>query len=116
MGAIEVNDIKLYAFHGCLEEEEKIGQEYIIDVWINTDLKKASEKDDLSGTIDYCEVFDIVKKEMAIRSKLIETVGLRIAKGIKAHWESAEKVIVKVRKPRPPIHGDVGEVSVSVTA
>lgn len=116
MGLIEVNDIKIHAFHGCLDEEAKIGQEYIVDVSIKTDLKKASEKDELSGTIDYCEVYDIVKQEMSIRSKLIEAVGMRIANSIKEHWKNAEEVLVKVRKPRPPIHGDVGEVSITVTA
>jgi dihydroneopterin aldolase len=81
---IEVNGIQLYAFHGCLEEEARIGGKYTVDVLITTDFSDAAKSDDLSKTVDYVVVNAIVTEEMAIRSKLIEHVGLRILNRLKA--------------------------------
>ena len=43
---IEVNGIKIYAFHGCLEEEGKIGGNYLVDVMLNTNFSLAAKNDD----------------------------------------------------------------------
>ena len=71
MGIIKVNNIKLYAFHGCLNEEAKIGSAYSVDVSVKADLKKSAKTDDLADTVDYVHFNTIVKEEMAIRSKLL---------------------------------------------
>jgi dihydroneopterin aldolase len=111
--SISVEDIKLYAHHGCLEEEEKIGGHYIVDVFIETDFTEAAEKDALEKTVDYVLVNQIVKEEMAIRSKLIESVGQRIINSLKNAFERSEfKVVIK--KLNPPINGDVALVSISI--
>ena len=78
MGIIKVENIKLYAFHGCLNEEALIGSDYRIDVTVTADLSKSSQTDDLNDTVDYVLLNKIVKEEMAIRSKLLEEVGQRI--------------------------------------
>ena len=115
MGAILVNKIKLYAFHGCLEEEAKIGGEYIVDIKIETDFTRAEIDDELNHTVDYCEVYNIVKFEMAIRSKLIEHVARRIADQVFIISDKIEEVEVKVTKENPPVNGNVGSVSAIVT-
>ena len=56
MGIIKVNNIKLYAYHGCLDEEAKIGSEYRVDLAIKADLKKSAKTDDLIDTVDYVPV------------------------------------------------------------
>ena len=66
---IEVNGIKLYAFHGCLPEETKIGGHYLVDVSLETNFLKAALEDTLIDTIDYVVINRIVKEEMAIPSK-----------------------------------------------
>ena len=115
MDKIELTGIKCYAYHGCLKEEAQIGQEYIVDVVLQLNLESAYSSDNLNETVDYCEVYAIVKNEMAERSKLIESVGKRIAQKIRSSWNSLQSVEVKVRKPNPPIGGEVDEVSISVT-
>jgi dihydroneopterin aldolase len=87
---IEVNGIKIYAFHGCLPEEEKIGGHYTVDVMLNTDFTLAALNDDLDKTIDYVDVNRIVCEEMAIRSKLIEHVGQRILDRFKKEIENMD--------------------------
>ena len=116
MGTINVNCIKLYAFHGCLEEEAIIGGNYIVDVKIETDFSVAEKTDELSKTVDYVEVFRIVKEQMAIRSKLIEHVAGRIADALTKQIPAIEKSEVTVTKINPPLNGDVSSVSVIALA
>ena len=113
MNRIEVNGIKLYAYHGCLKEEGVIGGHYVVDVTIDADFSVAAETDDLSNTVDYVDVNRIVTEEMAIRSKLIECVGLRIVEKIKA-LDNVANVTVKVSKLSPPINGDVNNVAIII--
>ena len=78
MGLIKVLGIKLYAYHGCMIEESKIGSDYEVDVVLNSDITLASKSDSLEDTIDYVAVNRIVTEEMAVRSKLLEHVVWRI--------------------------------------
>lgn len=112
--SIEVNGIKLYAFHGCLPEEEKIGGHYIVDVSVTTDFTDAANEDDLSKTVDYVIINAIVGEEMAIRSKLIEQVGKRIIDRIKQVVKNIYSIRVKVTKLTPPINGDVDNVAIII--
>lgn len=114
MNKVSVIGIKAYAYHGCLDEEAKIGNEYIIDVELTTDFKESAMKDDLSKTIDYVIVNKIVEEEMAIRSKLIETVGYRILKRLKAEDFIMLNAVITIKKINPPINGNVDYVSITV--
>lgn len=111
---INIEGIKLYAYHGCLEEEAKIGGNYIVDVYMTTDFSEAAKTDDLTKTIDYCTVYEIAKAEMAIRSKLIEQVGQRIFDKLRSEFKTLKAVRVKITKLVPPMNGDVDKVSIEI--
>ncbi len=111
---IEVTGIHLYAYHGCLPEEERIGGNYIVDLVIDTDFTDAIDTDKLVDTIDYVALNKIVEEEMAIRAKLIEQVGGRILKRIRQLDRRIVRARVKVRKLTPPINGNVDEVAIVV--
>ncbi|MCL7762313.1 dihydroneopterin aldolase [Polaribacter sp. Z014] len=115
MGIIQVNNIKLYAFHGCLDEEGKIGSEYSVDIEIKANLKKSSRTDELEDTVDYVHLNRIVKEEMAIRSKLLEEVAQRILDRIFKEISRVKKAKVSVAKINPPIGGNVEEVVIILT-
>ena len=115
MGVIQVNGIRLHAKHGCMPEEAVIGGDYIIDVTITTDLSEAESSDELSDTVDYCAVYEIVKKEMEIRSKLVEHVAKRILRSLRHEYHCVSKFDVKVTKIKPPVGGAVDSVSVIVS-
>jgi len=115
MGTIQVNNIKLYAFHGCLDEEAKIGSEYKVDVEVKADLKKSSKTDALIDTVDYVHLNLIVKQEMAIRSELLEEVAQRILDRIFREISMVKKAKVSVAKINPPIGGNVEEVVIILT-
>lgn len=111
---INIEGIKLYGYHGCLEEEGRIGGHYIVDVYMATDFSAAAEADDLRKTIDYCAVYEIAKAEMAIRSKLIEQVCQRIYSRVQKDLKGIKSLHVKVTKLTPPMNGDVEKVSVEI--
>ena len=111
---IEVSGIKLYAYHGCLPEEGRIGGNYIVDVKLITDFSKAAVSDELIETIDYVDINRIATEEMAIRSKLIEHVGQRIYHRIRKVINNIDKLSVKITKICPPINGDVDNVAIII--
>ena len=111
---IEINGIKRYAFHGCLDEEEAIGGNYIVDIRIETDFLDASISDKLIETIDYVGVNKICREELDIRSKLIEHVGKRIFDRLKNEYPTILKLKVKLTKIAPPINGDVENVAIII--
>jgi 7,8-dihydroneopterin aldolase/epimerase/oxygenase len=115
MGIIKVNNIKLYAFHGCLDEEAKIGSAYRVDVSVKADLKKSAKTDNLADTVDYVHLNTIVKEEMAIRSKLLEEVANRILHRFFEEIPMIKKATVAVSKINPPIGGNVEEVVIVLT-
>ncbi len=112
MGLIKVSNIRVYAYHGCLVEEGKIGSEYRVDVSVKADLSQSSVSDDLADTVDYVYLNKIVKQEMAIRAKLLEQVAKRIIDRIFNEIKIVKKAKVNVSKINPPIGGNVALVSV----
>ncbi len=114
MHTINLRGIKLFAYHGCLEEEALIGGNYIVNVQIKFDFTNAAISDNLKDTLDYCAIYEIVKHEMAVRSKLIEHVAERITSRIKNEYPNITGISVEVVKLNPPIHGQVDEVSVVI--
>lgn len=113
---IEVNGIKLYAYHGCLDEEAVVGAHYTVNVKIVTNFSKAIESDKLTDTIDYVSVYNIVKQEMGIRSKLIEHVGQRIINQIKKAEKNIDSIQVKVIKHHPPVGGAIENTAIIIEA
>ena len=110
MGVIEVNGIRVRAYHGCLEEEARIGGDYIVNVEIRGEFSQAESSDSLGDTVDYGEVTRIVLEEMGQRSNLIEHVALRMLRAMEVRWgDKAFKV--EVIKLKPPINGNVEQVS-----
>lgn len=111
---IEVSGIEVFAYHGCMNEESVLGGKYIVDAKLTTDFSESAQSDELSDTIDYVQVRNIVVEEMAIRSKLIEHVAHRIMTRFKSEFKTLISARVKVRKLNPPIQGVVKEVAVII--
>ncbi len=116
MGVIRLKKIKVYAYHGCLVEEGKIGSDYLVDLKVKASLAEASKTDALRDTVDYVHLNRIVKQEMNIRSKLLEHVGKRIIDRIFDELILVNEIKVSVAKVNPPIGGNVAEVVVTMSA
>ena len=115
MGTIKVENIRVFAYHGCLKEESKIGSDYRVDLEVKANLKKSSVSDDLKDTVDYVLLNKIVKEEMVIASKLLETVAQRILKRVLSESDMVQKATISVSKLNPPIGGDVEMVTIKMT-
>lgn len=114
MGEIRVHNIRLYAYHGCLEEEAIIGSDYSVDVVVSADLRAASLSDKLKETVDYVSINRAVKEEMGVRSKLLEHVAHRIVDRILHDNKRVLWAEVSVAKINPPLGGDVEKVVVTL--
>ncbi|MDH7446314.1 dihydroneopterin aldolase [Aquimarina sp. 2201CG14-23] len=113
MGLIKLKNIKIYAYHGCLVEEKKIGSDYRVDLKVNANLNKSANTDHLADTVDYVHLNHIVKEEMAIRSKLLEHAAERILTRILDELPLVDKATVDVSKINPPIGGNVEMVTIT---
>jgi dihydroneopterin aldolase len=112
MGKVILKNIRIYAFHGCMEEEEKIGSDYIVNLKVDAPMEMASRTDELEDAVDYVSLNAIVKEEMSVRSKLLEHVAQRIVDKIMGQFDEVESVEVSVAKQNPPIGGDMDEVCI----
>ena len=115
MGIIKVENIRLFAYHGCLKEETKIGSEYRVDLEIEANLRVSAVSDKLSETVDYVFLNRVIREEMLKPSHLLETVAKRILDRIFKEDKLVEQATVWVSKINPPIGGDVERVTIKMT-
>lgn len=115
MGIIKVENIRVFAYHGCLKEETKIGSNYRVDLKVEADLQTSAKTDRLSDTVDYVFLNRIIKEEMNKPSYLLETVCRRILDRIFNEDKLVNKATVWVSKLNPPIGGDVECVTIKMT-
>lgn len=109
---IILEDIKIYAYHGVLPEEAVIGNHFVVNLEVHSDLEKASQSDDLNDTINYAEINEIIHQEMEIRSQLLEHVIARIINKIENQFPQITYIKVKLTKTSPPMRGEMKGVSV----
>ena len=110
MDKIYLKNIKIYAYHGCMEEEKKIGSDYLVNLVVQADLSLSCESDELKDTVDYVALLDIVKNQMKKRANLLENVADRVVNKIISKFPSVRKAVVKIAKLNPPINGNIDEV------
>jgi dihydroneopterin aldolase len=115
LGIIKVENIRVFAHHGCLKEETKIGSDYRVDIEVKADLKTSAKTDKLNDTVDYVLLNKIAKEEMQKPSKLLETVAKRMLSRIFSEEKLVKKATVSVSKLNPPIGGDVESVTIKMT-
>ena len=111
---VKVENLKIYAFHGCMEEEKIIGSDYVVNVCATCSVGKKAFDDEIVGTVDYVDLARIVKREMSIRSKLLEAVVNRIISCCFNEISVLDEISVTVSKLNPPINADVDSVSVTI--
>ena len=114
LNKILIQGLRLYAYHGVMEQERKVGAYFTIDLEVETDFSAAIERDDLAGTISYADLFNIIKREMSIPSQLVEHVAGRIAKAILSECSQAQSVRIKLLKENPPMGADCQGAGVEI--
>lgn len=115
MGLIQIENMEFYAFHGHFKEERIVGNKFLVDLTIETDMKTPAESDNLKDAVNYQQIYDIVKSQMGMKSHLLEHIAGRILDSIYAEMDGIENVTIKISKMNPPMGGKIGSVSVVMT-
>lgn len=112
---IEINNLKIQAFHGVLPQEHIVGNLYTVDLIIDTDFQDAMHSDKLGDTISYADAAEVIRQEMLIPSQLLEHVGGRIIKHLQHNWGDKIKGIdLRIAKLSPPIEMDIDSCSIHI--
>jgi dihydroneopterin aldolase len=112
MGLIQIENMEFYAFHGHFKEERIVGNKFLVDLTIETDMAIAVESDNLKDAVNYQRVYEIVKQQMGLKSHLLEHIAGRILDAVYAEMDGIKKITVKLSKMNPPMGGKIGSVSV----
>jgi dihydroneopterin aldolase len=115
MGLIRIEGMEFYSFHGHYKEEQIVGNRFLVDVEIETDMQIPAKSDNLKDAVDYQAVFGIVKSEMAKKSQLLENIAARIIDSIYLQLQRITKTTVKVSKMNPSMGGKITSVSVELS-
>ena len=107
IGTIELEGMEFKAYHGCLEREKVVGNDFVVDFRGEMDMSAAAESDDLRDAVNYAEIYEVIKEEMAKPSDLLEHVTGRIVKALEEKFPQFISFSVRVSKKRPPVSGVV---------
>ncbi len=114
MALISIEKMEFYAYHGCFEEEQKIGTWFNVDLSLEVNTSKAEKSDNIEDTVNYQSVYQVVKEQMMIPSHLLENVARRILDAIGKNFPAVSYAWVKVKKMNPPLGGVMESVSVEI--
>jgi 7,8-dihydroneopterin aldolase/epimerase/oxygenase len=115
MGLIHIEGMEFYAFHGHFKEEQIVGNKFMVDMSIETDMEKPMMSDSLKDAVNYQKAYEIVKQQMEKKSHLLEHIAGRILDALYAEMTGIKRITVKVSKLNPPIGGKINSVSVVVS-
>ena len=111
---IYLDEMRFYAYHGVMEQERRVGGEYSVSLTVDADLTEAVRTDDVADTINYATLYELVKSEMAIPSKLLEHVAGRIGQRAMETFEKITALTIRVTKVNPPMGADGKGASVEI--
>jgi 7,8-dihydroneopterin aldolase/epimerase/oxygenase len=116
MGKIIIEEMEFYAFHGHYQEEQIVGNRFLVDLEMQTDLSLPADSDKLGDALNYQKAYQIIKKEMKrTKSNLLENIGKRMLDALFQEMEGIEKAKIRVRKLNPPMGGPIKSVGVTLT-
>ena len=107
--------MEFYAFHGHYQEEQIVGNRFLLDLKIETDMTLPAKSDDLKDAVNYQQAYSLVRREMRIKSKLLENIANRILDSLYAEMKGIQKASITIRKMNPPMGGQMKAVSVTMS-
>jgi len=115
MGKISIENMEFYAYHGHYEEEQIIGNRFLVDIEVEADCLAAAESDNLKDAVDYQKIYMLIKGEMENKSHLLENICKRILDVVFIEFPEINKSSVKVRKMNPAMGGRMDNVNVTLS-
>lgn len=111
---IYLRDVRFHAFHGVMPQEKTVGADFTVNIRIGFDVSRAMSTDDVADTVSYADIYDILRREMDIPSRLIEHVAGRIAASVGATYPDVSSIMVSITKDNPPMGADCGGAGVEI--
>jgi 7,8-dihydroneopterin aldolase/epimerase/oxygenase len=115
MGKIILEQMEFYAYHGCFQEEQIIGNRFIVNLELETNTAAAEISDKLSDTVNYQQVYNLVKAEMETKSHLLENIARRIVDKVMSAFPVISGIKLRISKMNPPLGGKMNAVSVELS-
>ena len=116
MGKIVIEEMEFYAFHGHYQEEQIVGNRFLVDLEMEADLSAPADSDMLKDAVNYQQAYQIIKNEMRrTKSNLLENIGKRILDALFEEMEGIEKATIRVRKLNPPMGGPIKSVGIKMS-
>ena len=112
--SIFLDDVRFHAFHGVMPQERAVGADFTVWLKVGYDFVKAAENDDLTDTISYADLYEVVRAEMDKPSQLLEYVALRIVKAVAARWPRIDTIDLRLAKDNPPMGADCKGAGVEI--
>ncbi len=107
MSRVELINMEFFSYHGCFKEEQIIGNHFLVSFWADSDSTKAELSDNIEDALNYQLIYNLIKAEMTIPSKLMESVARRILLSVKKSFPQISAAEVSISKLNPPIGGRV---------
>lgn len=116
MGKIVIEEMEFYAFHGHYQEEQIVGNRFLVDLEMDADLSGPASSDNLNDAVNYQQAYQIIKNEMRrTKSNLLENIGKRILDALYTEMEGIEKATIRIRKLNPPMGGPIKSVGIKMS-
>lgn len=113
-GFIRLDRLRFHAFHGVLPQERRTGNDYELTLRLGYPLDKAMASDDVRDTINYADVYALIRQEMEQPSALLEHVAARIAQRLFAEYAQLSSVDLLLTKKNPPMGAQCDGASVEL--
>jgi len=115
MDEIRIDNLEVYAHHGVYPEEQEKGQRFYVNAVLFLDVREAGSKDDLSLSVDYGKVCNLLTQWMKEKNYyLLETVAEKLAERLLFTFAQIREVSIEVRKHEAPIGLPFESVSVRI--
>ena len=116
MGKIVIEEMEFYAFHGHYQEEQIVGNRFLVDLEMDTDLTAPAASDNLNDAVNYQKAYQIIKKEMKrTKSNLLENIGKRMLDALEGEMNGVKKMTIRIRKLNPPMGGPIKSVGIKMS-
>lgn len=104
---ILLDNLRFFAYHGVGEQETLVGNEFSVSLKLKVDIRHAMQTDNVADTVSYADIYEAVKAEMDIPSKLLEHVAGRIVHRLFHDFPKIEEITLKLSKRNPPMGADI---------
>ena len=100
---IYLRDVRIHAFHGVLPQERIVGADFAVSLRVGYDVSAAMQSDNVEDTLNYAQLYELLRREMAVPSQLLEHVAGRIVKAVQETFPEVTSIDLELTKLNPPM-------------